>query len=144
MADEIPETAGAATRNLLSAVGFILILLGGDILLDKTGDRFPLGLGLVVGRQGWRDFRFFAFESAALGSGVDTVIDFSTSDGDRLDFRALLGNYDPAQDAITDFISKTVSGGNTTIGIDANGGGNFTSLVVNRRPTLDADSRFKC
>jgi hypothetical protein len=48
MADEIPETAGAATRNLLSAVGFILILLGGEILLDKTGDRFPLGLGLVV------------------------------------------------------------------------------------------------
>lgn len=48
MADEIQETAGAATRNLLGAVGFILILLGGEILLDKTGDRFLLGLGLVA------------------------------------------------------------------------------------------------
>jgi membrane-bound ClpP family serine protease len=47
MAEELPETAGAATRNLLGAVGFILILLGSEILLEKTGERFSLGVGLV-------------------------------------------------------------------------------------------------
>lgn len=49
MADELPETAGAATRNLLGAVGFIVILLGGELLLEKTGERSTLGLALVIG-----------------------------------------------------------------------------------------------
>src|SRR5258708_23571431 len=49
MAEELPETAGAATRNLLGAGGFIVILLGGELLLEKTGDRSALGLGLVIG-----------------------------------------------------------------------------------------------
>jgi hypothetical protein len=48
MSDEIQETPWAATRNLLGAVGFILILLGGEILVDKTGERFALGLGLAA------------------------------------------------------------------------------------------------
>ena len=49
MADEVPETAGAATRNLLGAIGFIILLLGGEMMAEKTGDRFWWGVGLVCG-----------------------------------------------------------------------------------------------
>lgn len=49
MSDEVQETAGAAARNLLGAVGFITILIGAEMMAEKTGDRFGLGFGLVVG-----------------------------------------------------------------------------------------------
>jgi hypothetical protein len=49
MSEEVPETAGAATRNLLGAVGFIMLLLGGEMLIDKTGGRFKLAIILIAG-----------------------------------------------------------------------------------------------
>jgi len=81
MADEIPETAGAATRSLLGAVGFILILLGGEILLDKTGDRFSLGIGLVaVGTPVFFLGVFWKWVQQRLAAGVAKKLNWIASD----------------------------------------------------------------
>jgi len=53
----------------------------------------------------------------------DTIYDFSTVDDDVLDLSGLLGAYDSAQDAITDFVTFTTSGGNTTVAVDKDGAG---------------------
>ena len=48
MADEIPETADGAIRAYLFAIGFTLVLVGGDLMAEKDGTRFPIGVALVV------------------------------------------------------------------------------------------------
>lgn len=47
MAEEVPDTAGAAVRNLLGTIGFITIMIGAEIMAERSGQRFYLGLGLV-------------------------------------------------------------------------------------------------
>lgn len=46
MAGEAPLTAGGATRELLGAIGFILLLLGGEKILE--GKQIPLGGALCA------------------------------------------------------------------------------------------------
>jgi hypothetical protein len=48
MSDELSETPEGATRGLLGALGFTMILLGFEALIDKTGERLILGVGLLA------------------------------------------------------------------------------------------------
>jgi hypothetical protein len=48
MSDELSETASGATKGLLGALGFTLILLGCEALVDKAGERLTLGVGLLA------------------------------------------------------------------------------------------------
>jgi hypothetical protein len=48
MADELPETADAAIRAYLFAIGFTLVLIGGELMAEKDGTRFSAGLALVA------------------------------------------------------------------------------------------------
>src|SRR6266567_3033780 len=47
MSDELSETAGGATRALLGAIGFILILLGGELFVNQP-ERLRLAIGLTA------------------------------------------------------------------------------------------------
>jgi hypothetical protein len=48
MSDELPETADKAIRLWLAAIGFTLVLVGGDMMAEKDGTRFGIGLVLVI------------------------------------------------------------------------------------------------
>src|ERR1035441_2121169 len=48
MSEEIPETADGAVKAYLFAIGFTLVLIGGEMMAEKTQDRFWIGLALVI------------------------------------------------------------------------------------------------
>jgi hypothetical protein len=48
MSEEIPETADAAIRGWIVAVGFTLVLVGGELMADREGVRFWTGVGLGI------------------------------------------------------------------------------------------------
>jgi hypothetical protein len=48
MSEEVPETADGAIRGWIIAVGFTLVLVGGELMAEKDGIRFYSGLGLAV------------------------------------------------------------------------------------------------
>ncbi len=63
---------------------------------------------------------------------VDTVFGFDVTQNDALDISSII-SYDALNDDINDFIQLTVSGGDTTISIDADGtsnGSNYTDIAV--------------
>jgi hypothetical protein len=46
MSDEIQDTPAGATKGLFGALAFILLLLGAEMMLEKDGARFWIGLAL--------------------------------------------------------------------------------------------------
>lgn len=70
----------------------------------------------------------FAFDLDGLGS-IDTIKDFSTAQGDKLDIADLLTGYDPLTSAITDFLEITTSGSDSVVKIDRDGTGGTYSLT---------------
>jgi hypothetical protein len=48
MSDELPETADGAIRAYLFAIGFTLVLIGGELMAEKDGGRFSIGVTLVA------------------------------------------------------------------------------------------------
>ena len=70
----------------------------------------------------------FVFKHGETGS--DTITDFSTSDGDKIDIHDLLIGYNPLTSAITDFIHVTASGGNAIVSVDADGPAGGTANFV--------------
>ncbi len=79
----------------------------------------------------------FVFQD--ISTGFDVINDFSASQGDILDFSALLDGFDPVTMAITDFVTKTVISGDTVISIDADGTGAGAAVQV---AVLDNVSNF--
>jgi VCBS repeat-containing protein len=68
----------------------------------------------------------------ASGDGKDTMTDFDANQ-DAIDIRDVLTGYVAGTSNIADFVRLTVSGGNTTLSVDANGptpGGTFVDLVT--------------
>jgi hypothetical protein len=48
MSEEAPETADAAIRGYIAAIGFTLVLVGGEMMAAKEGGRFALGAVLLI------------------------------------------------------------------------------------------------
>lgn len=71
----------------------------------------------------------FVFEELKAYQAVDTVSDFSTTDGDALHLTNLLSEYDYLTEAITDFVLAQTSGSNTTISVDKDGAGGIYGFV---------------
>ena len=74
----------------------------------------------------------FSWLSGQLGSGVDTITDFTAGGGgDKLDIAALLSGYTAGVSVISDFVRVTNAGANTTVEVDSNGGANsFQTLAT--------------
>ena len=53
---------------------------------------------------------------------IDTITDFSRSEGDILDISEILSGYDPISDAITDFVQITDNGTDSVVSVDIDGG----------------------
>src|SRR5258708_1387308 len=48
MSDEVPDSAGGAVRAFFGALGFIVALIGAEMMAEKAGDRVWIGLALIA------------------------------------------------------------------------------------------------
>jgi Ca2+-binding RTX toxin-like protein len=102
---------------------------GDDVLIGGTGS------DTLYGGGGADDFVF-----THLDDGVDNVMDFRLSDGDRLNITDILENYDPLSQAVTDFVRLTQQGADTVLEVNADGAGaDFTAAAIIHGGTGGAD-----
>lgn len=118
-------TGGAGTQLLFGGAG-------NDTLLGGPGDDHLVGGAGADTLTGGAGADVFGWRGGELGTGVDTITDFTAgTGGDALDIRALLTGFDPVTSILTDFVRLSPSGANTRIEIDHNGGGDsFQDLVI--------------
>ncbi|MGN8037840.1 type I secretion C-terminal target domain-containing protein [Chitinophaga sp. 22321] len=117
---------GSGTDTLYGGDGADLLHGGVDNDILHGGD----GLDTLIGGSGADTF---AFESASAFNNVDTIKDFSATNGDALNLSDLLIDFDPMTDLINDFVSFSISGGNMTLSVDRDGAGttyNSQSVAV--------------
>jgi Ca2+-binding RTX toxin-like protein len=108
---------------------------GNDILYGNAG---------ADGLWGGAGADRFVFD-AAPSTGKDTVYDFSAAQGDKLDFSSILEHFNPATNAITDFILKTTVAGDTTLSIDADGkgaGAAVAAVTLNGVASIDIQDLY--
>ena len=97
---------------------------GNDTIFGQEGDDVITGGAGNDNLYGGSGADTFVFDSLA---GVDTIKDFSISEGDVLDFSSL----NSTQGAINDFLSITGTGNDVTISIDVTGQGtNFQDIAT--------------
>jgi Ca2+-binding RTX toxin-like protein len=64
----------------------------------------------------------FVFDAASLGTGVDTVTDFSRKDGDRLDISDILhAAHDPLASALAGYVKIEAASGGSVLSVDLDG-----------------------
>jgi Ca2+-binding RTX toxin-like protein len=64
----------------------------------------------------------FVFKAANLGTGVDTIRDFSLAQNDKIDVSDVLsGHYNPATQALSNFVNIVNSGSNSIVEVDLTG-----------------------
>lgn len=115
---------GNGSANVLTGNGAKNVLqgLGGDDVLDGGAGSDTLTGGLNADT--------FVFHAATAFGAPDTVTDFKTAQGDRLDLHELLGSYDPLTEALTDFVKIANAGKNNSIvSIDLDGTGTLYSFA---------------
>lgn len=105
------NAVGNELNNVITGNAAANKLLGGD-----GSDTLDGGLGADT----------FIFDSTV---GVDKVVHFSLTEGDKIDISDLLSGYDPAQHALSDFVRITESGGNSVLRIDVDGRGAGAALT---------------
>lgn len=146
---------GAGDDNLFGGNGNDLLKGGdgSDILRGNDGDdtlRGGDGNDRLLGGEG-ADFLHgglgadtFVFKLDYAFAGIDTVKDFSTVEGDRIDIRDLLSEYDPVNDVLADFVQFTNSGNKSNLMVDIDGAGTayaFTQIAsISGYNDLDAEA----
>jgi len=122
--DDVIE--GGAANDTLRGFG------GGDILAGHGGN------DALYGGGGADTFLFFVDD---VGNGVDTLHDFSLSDGDAIDLSDVLSNYDPLVNALADFVQFTNSASHSQLKVDVDGAGTEHGWVhiatVNSHTNID-------
>lgn len=105
---------------------------GADTLSGGTGNDTLSGGDGADSLTGGSGADTFVFRQGETGS--DTISDFSTTGGDKIDVHALLTGYDPTTSAITDFVHVTASGSNAIVSVDvdgpAGGAANFVQIAT--------------
>jgi Ca2+-binding RTX toxin-like protein len=108
------------------------IMYGGadvDYLEGGNGDDILYGGAGADSLKGSSGVDTFVFQS--MSDAGDTIQDFNYSAGEKIDISALLTQYDPLSEAITDFVQITQSGANSILAIDVDGGANnFVQLAT--------------
>jgi serralysin len=156
--DVVNESAGGGTDTVIASVSYALAagseveflkaaagapgisLTGNTVANTITGGAGDdtltgaAGADILTGGLGADTFVYGSLgESTVAGSGRDTITDFSSIDGDKIDLHLIDAVSNVAGDQAFDFIGsnpfsgtpgelqETVSGGNTIIGGDVNG-----------------------
>jgi Ca2+-binding RTX toxin-like protein len=120
---------------------------GNDTINGGGGNDVLYGSGGVDTLTGSTGADTFVFESASAFVNKDTITDFSTAQGDKIDLHDVLDvAFDPVQNAITDFVHFTNSGANTVMSVDLDGTGTAYGFVdvatLNGLNNLDAQTLY--
>ena len=105
---------GAAGSDILEGGAGADILIGGA------------GADVLFGGTGADTFRFTAIDA------VDSIVDYTVSDNDRLDIANILTGFTPGVSDIDDYLQFQTVGGSTIMRVDADGAGtgsNFTQVA---------------
>lgn len=117
---------------------------GNDTLEGGNGNDILYGGGGTDSLYGGAGADTFVFDAATAFSAVDTIADYSTAQGDKIDISDLLDGYVPGTSAIDDFVLFTTAGANTNLAVDRDGAGTAHSAVTIASITgvtgLDADT----
>lgn len=117
---------GGAGNDILKGSAGNDILRGGsgdDILRGGDGDDRLVGGRGSDTLDGGNGVDTFVFRANHIGTGVDTIKDFSLAQNDKIDISDLLSAYDPLTDALADFVQFTRSGKKSNMFVDLDGAG---------------------
>ena len=102
---------------------------GDDYLSGDAGDDILHAGDGTDGMSGGAGADTFIFEATTAFHNVDTIYDFNTGQGDKLDIKDLLTGYTPGTSDIADFVTLTETGGSTTVSVDRDGAGSTYSAA---------------
>ena len=115
---------------------------GSDTLFGGDGDDVLVGGAGSDALYGGDGADLFVFNAGDVGNGVDTIHDFSLTEGDAIDLRDILSGYDPLADDLADFVEFTNAGSNAELRVDLDGAGTvygWTQIAtINGHINLDA------
>ncbi|MEZ0225575.1 MAG: S8 family serine peptidase [Alphaproteobacteria bacterium] len=146
--DVLTDTAGTdtvhSTITLTLGTGLENLILDGSAAINGTGNTLAnvltgnTGNNVLQGANGndtldggagrdtltgGNNADTFVFHTATAFTTPDTVTDFKTAQGDKLDIHELLGAYDPLTELLTDFVQITNSKNNSIVSVDLDGTG---------------------
>jgi Ca2+-binding RTX toxin-like protein len=131
-------SAGTATgdgSDTLSGIANVTGSSHDDTITGDSNDNVLYGNGGNDYITGGAGADTFLFKGATAETGVTTIADFNTTDGDKLDIADLIPTYDPSTDpyqiAINNFVELTTSGGDTQVKVDTDGSGtSYTQIAT--------------
>jgi len=104
---------------------------GNDVLYGDAGNDILYGGAGTDTLTGGSGADTFQFKGATAFSGSETISDFSTGSGDKIDIANVLsGHYNPGTDTITDFVHFTTSGSDSILSVDLDGTGGTYSMAA--------------
>lgn len=116
---------------------------GNDTVRGYGGNDVLIGSDGADALYGGNGADTFLFEAVSAFNDVDTIKDFSLTDGDAIHIIDLLIGFDAQQSAIDDFVMLTESGGDTTLAVDRDGtSGTYSAqnvATIDNVTGLDAD-----
>lgn len=119
--DDTLKGGGGADEILGGEGNDILVGGGANDILDGG-----VGSDTLTGSSGADVFRF-----ANIGDAPDSITDFTPGQGgDQIDIASVLQGFDPATDALSDFIQLNPAGDGYQLMVDPSGEGNFELLVT--------------
>jgi len=128
--DMIDGGADADILNGNDGNDFLYGGTGADTLFGDAGNDTVNGGFNIDSLSGGLGADTFAFSAADLGSGSDTIQDFSVAQGDKIDLSDILTAFDPLTNLITDFVRITDNGTNSFVAVDVDGGGDSFQAVA--------------
>lgn len=93
---------------------------GNDTLYGESGNDILHGGKGTDRLTGGGNADTFVFDANDVGT-KDTITDFKTSQGDKINIHDVLEQYNPATDAIGTFVKLTTVGTTTTLSVDVDG-----------------------
>lgn len=117
-------TGGNSNDTLLGSDGNDSINggAGSDTLNGGSGnDTLNGNAGSDILTGGIGSDKFFYSSYDILAGNVDTIKDFSVSQGDKIDIHNVLSGFDPLTKVLTDYVQINDSGANSTVLVDRDG-----------------------
>jgi Ca2+-binding RTX toxin-like protein len=135
------DLTGGITQSLSDSGGTLYGTGNGDTLNGGTGsDSFYANAGnnIIYGGGGYDSIHLgtgsdtVLFKGATAETGIDTIYNFDAgTKDDKIDIADVISGYDPATDAIANFVQLATSGSDTQLKVDTDGSGtSYTQIAT--------------